>query len=69
MLDCDNDHSEDPAAWITPQVLADSLLGVASQEVGNGQVAIEELDFRGISAEEEPGSVQSVARQVRPAAG
>ena len=29
MLDCDNDHSEDPAAWITPQVLADSLLGVA----------------------------------------
>ena len=29
MLDCDNDHSEDPAAWITPQVLADSLLDVA----------------------------------------
>ena len=29
MLDCDNGHSEDPAAWITPQVLADSLLGVS----------------------------------------
>ena len=29
MLDCDNDHSEDPAAWITPQVLTDSLLDVA----------------------------------------
>lgn len=29
MLDCDNDHSEDLAAWITPQVLAGSLLGVA----------------------------------------
>lgn len=29
MLDCDNDHSEDPAAWITPQVLADSSMGVA----------------------------------------
>lgn len=37
-----------------------TLEGTVAQEVGNGQVAIEELDFRGISAEEEPGSVQSV---------
>ena len=29
VLDCDNDHSEDPAAWVTPEVLADSIPGVS----------------------------------------
>lgn len=28
-LDCDNDHSEDPALWVTPELLADSLVDVA----------------------------------------
>jgi hypothetical protein len=46
-LDCDNDHSEDSAAWITPQILADSLPDVAfavhysrnSGKVKNGKAA------------------------------
>ena len=29
VLDCDNDHSEDPAERITPQILADSIPDVA----------------------------------------
>ena len=29
VMDCDNDHSEDPADWITPQVMEDSLIGIA----------------------------------------
>lgn len=28
-LDCDNDHTDDPALWVTPQILADSLPDVA----------------------------------------
>lgn len=28
-MDCDNDHSDDPKDWITPQFLADNLCDVA----------------------------------------
>lgn len=28
MLDCDNDHSEDPAEWVTPEMLRQALPGV-----------------------------------------
>ena len=28
-LDCDNDHTDDPALWVTPEILADSLPDVA----------------------------------------
>ena len=28
MLDCDNDHSEDPAEWVTPDMLRQALPGV-----------------------------------------
>ena len=29
VMDCDNDHSEDPAEWITPEVLAERLDDIA----------------------------------------
>lgn len=47
VLDCDNDHTDDPDGWVTPQSLADSMPGVAfavhysrnNNKVKNGKAA------------------------------
>ena len=74
VLDCDNNHSDNPAEWITPQILADSIPGVAfavhysrnHMKEKNGKAARPKFHcFFPIPEQTDPAAYSAMKRQVQ----
>ena len=73
-LDCDNDHSDDPGSWVTPEVLKDTLTDVAfavhysrnNGKAKNGKAARPKFHvFFPIPAQTDPSEYAALKRQVQ----
>lgn len=74
MLDCDNDHSEDPAEWVTPDMLRQALPGVCfaihysrnHNRVKGGRAARPKFHcFFPISDQNDPEKYKAMKQQVQ----